>query len=87
MPVRDIARKVIISLSTVHLILKKHLKGRNISARWVPHLLTDDQRKNGFKWPKSCLKCFQNMTKRSLPMSLHVMKPGSIILSLSESLL
>ena len=28
--VRDIARKVGISLSTVHLILKKHLKVRNI---------------------------------------------------------
>ena len=36
--VRDIARKVGISLSTVHLILKKHLKVRKISARWVPHL-------------------------------------------------
>ena len=30
--VRDIARKVGISLSTVHLILKKHLKVRKISA-------------------------------------------------------
>ena len=39
----DIARKVGISLSTVHLILKKHLKVRKISARWVPHLLTDEQ--------------------------------------------
>ena len=34
--VRDVARKVGISLSTVHLILKKHLKVRKISARWVP---------------------------------------------------
>ena len=40
--VRDIARKVGISLSTIHLILKKHLKVRNIFARWVPHLLTDE---------------------------------------------
>ena len=31
--VRDIARKVGVSLSTVHLILKKHLKVRKISAR------------------------------------------------------
>ena len=30
--VRDIARKVSISLSTVHLILKKHLKVRKIFA-------------------------------------------------------
>ena len=68
--VRDIARKVGISLSTVHLILKK---------------LTS-KRGNGLKWPKSCFKCFQNMTKSSLPMSSQVMKPGSIILSPSERL-
>ena len=43
--VRDIARKVGISLSTAHLILKKHLKVRKISARWVPHLLTDEQKR------------------------------------------
>ena len=60
-----------------YLILKKHLKVRKISARWVPHLLTDEQ---------SCFKCFQNMTKSSLPMSSQVMKPGSIIFSLSERL-
>ena len=35
--IHDIARKVGISPSTVHLILKKHLKGRKIFARWVPH--------------------------------------------------
>ena len=31
------------SLSTVHFILKKHFKVRNIFGRWVPHLLTDEQ--------------------------------------------
>ena len=41
--VRDIARKVCISLSTVQLISKKHLKVRKIFARWMPHLLTDEQ--------------------------------------------
>ena len=48
---RDIARKVGISLSTVHLILKKHLKVRKISARWVPHLLTDEQKRQRVKVP------------------------------------
>ena len=84
--VRDIARKVGISLSTVYLILKKHLKGRKISAKWVLHLLTNEQKRQRVKWPKSCFKCFQNMTKSSLPMSSQVMKPGSIILSPSERL-
>ena len=47
--VLDIARKVGISLSTVHLILKKHLKVRKISARWVPHLLNDEQKRQRVK--------------------------------------
>ena len=71
--VRDIARKVGISLSPIHLTLKKHLKVRKISARWMPNLLTD-----GLKWPKSCFKCFQNMTKSSLPMSSHPMNLGPL---------
>ena len=83
--VRDIAQKLGISLSMVHLILKKHLKVRKISARWVPHLL-ENKRGNGLKYPKSCFKYFQNMTKSSLPILSQVMKPGSIILSPSERL-
>ena len=35
--VRDIVRNAGISLSMVHLILKKHLKVRKIFARWVPY--------------------------------------------------
>jgi predicted transcriptional regulator len=42
--VRDIARKVDTSLSTVQFILKKHLKVRKISARLVRHLLTMSKR-------------------------------------------
>ena len=76
--VRGIARKVGISLSTVHLIFKKHLKVRKISARWVPHLLIDEKR--------GCFKCFQTMTKSSLPILSQMMKPRSIILSPSERL-
>jgi hypothetical protein len=82
--VRDIARKVGISLSTGHFILKKHLKVRQISARCVPYLLADEQKRLRSRWPKLFLKCFQNMTKNSLPMSPQVMKLGSIILSPSE---
>ena len=84
--VRDIARNVGISLSMVHLTLKKHLIVRKIFARWVPHLLTDVKTDNGIKWPKICFKCFKLVTKSSLPMSSQVMKFGAIILSLSESL-
>ena len=62
--VRDIARKVGISLSTVHLILKKHLKVRKISARWVPHLLTDEQKRQQVKVAKKHLQMFPKYDKK-----------------------
>ena len=84
--VRDIARKVDISLSTVHLILKKHLKIRKISARWEPHLLTDEQMRQRVKVAKKLLQMFPKYDKKQFAMSSQVMKPGSIILSPSERL-
>ena len=62
--VRDIARKVGISLSKVHLILKKHLKVRKISARWVPHLLTDEQKRQRVKVAKKLLQMFPKYDKK-----------------------
>ena len=59
--VRDIARNVGISLSMVHLILKKHLKVQKIFATWVPHLLTDEQRD---KVAKNMLQNFQTCDKK-----------------------
>ena len=60
----DIARKIGISLSTVHLILKKHLKVRKISARWVPHLLTDEQKRQRVKVAKKLLQMFPKYDKK-----------------------
>ena len=62
--VRDIARKVGISLSTVHLILKKYLKVRKISARWVSHLLTDEQKRQRVKVAKKLLQMFPKYDKK-----------------------
>jgi len=50
--VRDIARKIGISLSRVHFICKNYLKVRNMSSRWVPHLLTDKQKRKRVKVAK-----------------------------------
>ena len=63
--VRDIAWKVGISHSTVHLILKKHLKVRKISARWLPHLFTDEQKRQRVKVAKKLLgqKAASNVSK------------------------
>ena len=61
--VRDIARKVGISLSTVHLILKTHLKVRKISARRVPHLMTDEQKRQRVKVAKKLFQMFPKSDK------------------------
>ena len=52
------------SLSTVHFILKKHLKGRNIFARWMPHLLTDEQNRQRVLVAEKLLKMFQTYDKK-----------------------
>ena len=52
------------SLSTVHFILKKHLKVRNIFARWVPHLLTDEQNRQWVLVAKKLLKMVQTYDKK-----------------------
>ena len=52
------------SLSTVHFILKKHLKVRNIFARWVPHLLTDEQNRQLVLVAEKLLKMFQAYDKK-----------------------
>ena len=62
--ISDNARKVGISLSTVHLILKKHLKVRKISARLMPHLLTDEQNRQRVKVAKKLLQMFPKYDKK-----------------------
>ena len=52
----NIAGIVGISLSRVHYILKNILNVKNVSTRWVPHFLTDDQRKRRVKIANNCLK-------------------------------
>ena len=47
-------------------MLKKILNVRKISARWVPHLLTDDQMEQRVKIAKQLLKYFQSNTKRNV---------------------
>lgn len=42
--IRDITKTVRILLSRLHFILKLILKERKISAIWILHILTDDQK-------------------------------------------
>ena len=54
-----------LSLARVHAILKKHLKVRKINARWIPHLLSDEQKKTRVTMAKNFSKCTQNIRKKA----------------------
>ena len=54
--VKDIASCTGISEGSVQTILKKRLDLRKVCARWVPHLLTEEQK-------TQCLKCAQELLK------------------------
>ena len=52
-------------LARVHAILKKHLKVRKINARWIPHLLTDEQKKTRVTMAKRLLKMYPKYSKKA----------------------
>ena len=62
---RDIAKIVGISTGSAYFILKKELKMRQISARWVPHLLTEEQKTQRLK---TAWKCSHNIINGVLLM-------------------
>ena len=53
-----------ISESRVHYILKSILNVMKISASWVPHLLTDNQKKQRLKIVKQLLKIFPKYNEK-----------------------
>ena len=74
------------SLSTVHFIWKKHFKVRNIFARWVPHLLTDEQNRQRVKMVKKLLQMFQTYDKKQFANVVAGDESRVYFLSLSERL-
>ena len=51
---RHIAKCVGISVGAAHTILRRDLKMRRISARWIPHLVTKEQNLARVKIAKKC---------------------------------
>ena len=62
--VRDIARKVDISLSTVQFVLKKHLKSKRFLLDECHICLTDEQNRQRVKVAKKLLQMFQTCDKK-----------------------
>ena len=57
--VKDISSFTGISEGSVQTILKKRLALRKVCARWVPHLLTEEQKKQRLKCARELLKTYK----------------------------
>ena len=64
MSVRDIGSCTGISEDSVQTILKKHLDLRTVCARWVPHLLTEEQKTQRLKCSQELLKTYKGCNSR-----------------------
>ena len=62
--VKDIGSCNGISESSVQTILKKRLDLRKVCARWVPHLLTEEQKTKRLKCPRELLKTYKGCCSR-----------------------
>ena len=85
--VKDIASCTGISEGSVQTILKKRLDLRKICARWVPHLLTEEQKTQRLKCARELLKTYKGCSSRVISNLLTGGKPGCTCLSHKEGLI
>ncbi|XP_044753550.1 histone-lysine N-methyltransferase SETMAR-like [Coccinella septempunctata] len=64
--IKKIAEMVDMPYERVHNILHQHLKMKKLSTRWVPRLLTVDQKRNRVTTSKECLHLFKANTNQFL---------------------
>ena len=62
--VKDIISCIGISEGSVQTILKKHLDLRKVCARWVPHLLSEEQKTQRLKCARELLKTYKGCNSR-----------------------
>ena len=62
--VKDIASCTGISEGSVQTILKKRLDLRKVCARWIPHLLTEEQKTQRLKCAREHLKTYKGCNSR-----------------------
>ena len=62
--VKDIASCTGVSEGSVQIILKKRLNLRKVCARWVPHLLTEEQKNQRLKCARELLKTYKGCNSR-----------------------
>ena len=62
--VQDLAHMTSISSGSIHKILRKHLGVRRITARWIPHLLSDKEKQQRVSMAKKLLKMYPKYDQR-----------------------
>ena len=87
--VKDIASCTGISEGSVQTFLKKRLDLRKVCARWVPHLLPEEQKTQRLKCARELLKTYKGCNSRVISSLLtgDEMKPGCTCLSHKEGLI
>ena len=83
--VKDITSCTGISEGSMQTILKKRLDLRKVCARWVPHLLTEEQKTQRLKCAQKLLKTYKDCYSRVI--SNLLMKPGCTCLRHKEGLI
>ena len=78
MSVREIVDNLSLSISTVHRILKAHLKFRNVYSVWVPHVLSGDNKRQRIQCCEDILKLFRT-NARSFLGSHYLVQDESLI--------
>ena len=85
--VKDKASCTGISEGSVQTILKKSLDLRKVCARWVPDLLTEEQKTQRLKCARELLKTYKGCNSWVISNLLTVMNPGCTCLSHKEGLI
>ena len=85
--VKDIACCTGISEGSVQTILKKRLDLTKVCARWVPHLLTEEQKTQCLKCARELLKTNKGCNSQVISNLLTGDKPGCTCLSHKEGLI
>ena len=85
--VKDIVSRTGISEGSVQTILKKRLNLRKVCARWVPHLLTEEQKTQRLKCAREHLKTYKGCNNRVISNLLTGDEPRCTCLSHKEGLI
>jgi histone-lysine N-methyltransferase SETMAR len=63
---REIESCIGISMTSIHKILHEHLGVRKLCARWIPHLLTDAQKKARVDWCRKMIEKYKSGASKAV---------------------